>query len=81
VASPLRDRSFNRCIRGAAAAKPTCRGRGGVALHQSAILRPDDKSDRFTSGAAAARERRGAADDPRGSVRDLGRCVLGDVSE
>ena len=34
-----------------AAAKPTpAGGGGGVALHQSAILRPDDRSDRFTVG-------------------------------
>jgi len=34
-----------------AAAKPTpAGGGGGIALHQSAILRPDDKSDRFTVG-------------------------------
>lgn len=34
-----------------AAAKPTpAGGSGGVALYQSAILRPDDRSDRFTVG-------------------------------
>ena len=67
-----------------AAAKPTpAGGGGGVALQQSAIQRPDDRSARFTVGQQVVlrrpREHRGAAGRPRGSVRDLGWRLAGDV--